>query len=270
MATLVVLIIIIGAIVGWLQNDTQWSVKNQRKTVAINLAQAGLDRAQWKLQSTTTTWAAAAAGTLASVTTGYSFDVTYNDIPGGSYRINVVPGPASGGSCTPGTCVTIIAEGRDTSTHEVRAVSSVYKNQTIYSAMMSGGNVGWAQGLGIYWGPIISQGNITLLDDNVARRYFPQKYAKGVVTGTAANPRDTNGLLPPNTDNVEWWTNYAGVPGVPLLDFASLRSSATATGTLNVYGCGCAAVPQYTVNGNRQSPPGIRTVMPPPAALTTT
>lgn len=249
MAGLVVLIIIIGAIIGWLQNDTKWSVNNQRKTVAINLAQAAVDRAQWKLQSSTATWFAAAAGNLTSVTTGYNFDVTYNDIPGGSYRISIVPGPDSGGSCTAGTCVTITGEGRDNSTHEVRAVSAIYKNETIYSAMMSGGNVGWAQGLGIYWGPIISQGSIQLLDDNVARRYFPQKYAKGDVVGTAANPRDTTYPQPPNTDGVEWWANYAGVPGLPLLDFAAMRSSAAATGTLNVYGCGCAATPQYTVNG---------------------
>jgi len=71
----------------------------------------------------------------------------------------------------------------------------------------------------------------------VGSLYFPRKFAKGVVIGTAANPRDTNGLLPPNTDNVEWWSDYQGVPPVPVLDFAALRSAAAATGTLNVYGC---------------------------------
>jgi hypothetical protein len=249
MAILVVLVLIIGGLVSWLQIDSQWSVNNQKKTVAINLAQAGLDRAQWKLQSSTATWLAAAAGNLNSLVAGYNFDITYTDIPGGSYRILITSGPSSGGSCTPGSCVTIISEGRDNSTNQVRAVSSIYKNQTIYSAMMSGGNVSWAQGLGIYWGPIITQGSIQLMDDNVARRYFPQKFAKGDVIGTAANPRDVTYPQPPNTDNAEWWANYPGVPGVPLLDFAAMRSSAAATGTLNVYGCGCAAVPQYTVNG---------------------
>jgi hypothetical protein len=102
---------------------------------------------------------------------------------------------------------------------------------------MAGGNVSWAEGLGVFWGPIISQGDIILQDDVVAGWYYPRKYAKGVVQGTAANPRDINGLTPPNTDNVEWWSEYPGVPNVPILDFAALRSSAAATGTLNIYGC---------------------------------
>ena len=89
----------------------------------------------------------------------------------------------------------------------------------------------------MFWGPVISQGNITLVDDGVAVWYFPRKFASGTVIGTAANPRDTNGLAAPNTDNVEWWSDYAGIPDVPLLDFAALRASAAATGTLNVYGC---------------------------------
>jgi hypothetical protein len=75
------------------------------------------------------------------------------------------------------------------------------------------------------------------MDDYIASLYFPRKYAKGVVLGTAANPRDVNGMAPPNTDNTEWWSEYSGVPNVPVLDFVSLRSSAAATGTLNVFGC---------------------------------
>ena len=239
--SLLVLTIFIFGLVNWIQTDTNLSVKEQKSTTAINFAEAGIDRGAWKLQSSTGTWATAAAGTIIA---GYNFDTTYTDIPGGTYRIKFTNGTFNGLSA-----VTVTAEGRDALKREVRALAVVYTNQTIYSGMMSGGNVNWSDGLGVYWGPIISQGNITLADDNIARRYFPQKYAKGVVIGTANYPRDTNGLLPPNTDNVEWWSNYAGVPNVPILDFVTLRSSAAATGTLNVYGCGCAAVPQYTVNG---------------------
>jgi len=257
MGCLVVLVIIIAAMVKWLQNDTQWTVKSQRTTSAINLAQAGEDRAQWKLQSSTTTWTAAAAGNIASVTSGYNFDITYTDIPGGTYRIKITSGPTSGGSCTvAANCVTVLSEGRDSSTNEVRAVSTVYVNQTIYSALMAGGNVSWSPGLGLFWGPIISQGNITL-ENGIDAWYFPQKYAKGVVLGTAANPRDTNGLVPPNTDNVEWWSNYAGVPSLPQLDFASLRSSAAATGTLNIYGCqGSSSHGQDLTGTGQGSTPG--------------
>jgi hypothetical protein len=227
-ATLFVLIIVIVGLVNWIQNDTNWAVKEQKSSTAINFAEAGIDRGAWKLQSSTNTWFAAAAGTIIN---GYNFDTTYSDVPGGTYRIKF-----TAGTYNTLPAVTVTAEGRDSMQQQVRALSVIYTNQTIYSGLMSGGNVTWSPGLGLFWGPIIAQGNITL-QNGIDAWYFPQKYAKGVVLGTAANPRDTNGLIPPNTDNVEWWSDYAGVPNVPILDFVTLRSSAAATGTLNIYGC---------------------------------
>ncbi len=230
LAVLLFLLIITPAVVTWLQNDTRWTVKQQKSSDAFNLAEAGLNRGTWELQSTTSTWAAAATGTIIP---GFNFDTTYADVTGGTYRIKFTSGTLTNGLAT----VTITAEGRDTMSKETRAIQAVFENQVIYSALMSGGNVSWAQGLGVYWGPIMSQGNITLQDDVVGAWYFPRKFAKGVVLGTSANPRDTNGLSLPNTDNVEWWSQYSGVPPLPVLDFATMRSSAAAAGTLNVYGC---------------------------------
>jgi len=226
MMCLLVMSIIIYGMVSWIQNDTRWAVKEQKSTSAINLAEAAIDRGTWKLQSTTSTWNAAAAGQAVA---GYHFDTTYYDIPGGSYRIRF--------SSAANQCVTVIGEGRDSGNKETRAIQAMYQNQAIYSPLMAGSMINWSRGLGVFWGPIMSQGNIQLMDDFVATWYFPRKFAKGVVIGTAANPRDTNGLNPPNTDNIEWWSEYPGVPNVPVLDFVALRSSASATGTLNIYGC---------------------------------
>lgn len=226
MVALVVLSLVIAALIRWMQHDSLWAVKDQKSTAAINLAEAAIDRGAWKLQSSTYTWSQAAAGATIA---GFNFDVTYYDVPGGSYRIRF--------ATSTGGMVTIVGEGRDTANKETRAISALFLNQTIYSPLMAGGMVTWARGLGVYWGPIMSQGNIQLMDDFVASQYYPRKFARGSVIGTAANPRDTNGLTPPNTDNTEWWSEYAGVPDVPILDFAALRSSAAATGTLNVYGC---------------------------------
>ncbi len=226
MISLVVLTLMIFGLVQWLQNDTKWAVKQQKSTSAVSLAEAGIDRGTWKLQSSTATWATAYAGTTIP---GYNFDSTYTDVPGGTYRIKFIAGANNQ--------LTIWAEGRDSLNREIRSIKEVVRNQTIYSAMMSGGNITWARGLGLYWGPIIAQGDITLADDFVGVLAFPRKYAKGTVVGSPSYPRDVNGLTPPNTDNVEWWSAYTGVPNVPLLDFTALKSSAQATGTYNVYGC---------------------------------
>jgi hypothetical protein len=168
---------------------------------------------------------------------GYNFDVTYTDISGGTYRIMV----SSAGNLS----ATVVGEGKDAQGKEVRAISALYKDQTVYSPLMATQGINMSMGLCPLWGPIMSQGDINLEDNQVGNRYFPRKFAKGVVycdsvNGTcnpATNARDTNGLTPPNTDNQEWWSDYQDIPPLPVLDFASLRAAATTTGTINVYGC---------------------------------
>lgn len=139
MLCLLVLSIIIYGMVSWIQNDTRWSVKQQKSTSAINLAEAAIDRGTWKLQSTTSTWNAAASGQAIA---GYHFDTTYYDIPGGSYRIRF--------SSAANQCVTVIGEGRDSANKETRAIQAVYQNQAIYSPLMAGSMITWSRGLGVF------------------------------------------------------------------------------------------------------------------------
>jgi hypothetical protein len=221
---LLFLMITIPVMVKWVQNDTKISMKNQRSTTAFNLAEAALDRGYWEVKSSTITWNKAING---QALPGYRFDTTYTDVPGGSYRVSV--------SSSGANAVTIIGEGRDNSTNEVRAVKAVYLNQTVYSPLISNGNFTSSKVLAAFWGPIMAQGDYNMTDDVAAKRYFPRKYAKGVVTGHGSDLRDTNGLTPPNTDNVEWWSDYQYVPELPILDFNTLRSSAAASNTLNIY-----------------------------------
>ncbi len=229
---MMVLLILIPAMVQWVQIESKGSVSSQKTTRAFNLAEAAIERGYWKVKGSTASFNQASIGT---VIPGYNFDVTYRDVVGGTYRIKVSSGGAGNNS------VTIYGEGRDNSTAQVRSLVAVFKNQTIYSPLMATQRVNWGKGMCPMWGPIMSQSDINLQDDYVANWYFPRKFAKGVVNGTAANPRDTNGLTPPNTDNLEWWSDYKYVPDLPILDFATLRSSAAATGTLNVYGCAASA-----------------------------
>ncbi|NNN04692.1 MAG: hypothetical protein HKL90_02200 [Elusimicrobia bacterium] len=240
---LLILLILVPALVEWVQIDSKASVGDAKKTTAFNLAEAAVERGAWKVKSSTGIWQQVTSG---GALAGYNFDVTYTDVPGGTYRIKVTDIGTSS--------VTIVGEGRDNQSQQTRAVSAVFQNQSVYSPLMASQGVNWSQGMCPMWGPIMSQGNINLLDDYVANWYFPRKYAKGVVVGTAANPRDTNGLTPPNTDGVEWWSDYQYVPDLPILDFATLRSSAAATGTLNVYGCESSAT--YTVPGTTATAAG--------------
>jgi Tfp pilus assembly protein PilX len=222
---MLVLLIMVPAVVQWVRQEALMSVKDQKNTTAFNLAQAAVQRGYWKAKSSTGTIALALAG---QSLLGYEFDSTYNDIVGGTYRIHI--------SSASNSSIMITGEGRDTSTNQVRAISATYQNRTIYSPLLAQGNVSYGKGMCIYWGAIMSQGNITL-DNTTAQWYFPLKYAKADVIGTLGNPRNTTWPLPPDTDNIEWWSNDADVPELPILDFVTLRSSAAATHTLNVYGC---------------------------------
>jgi Tfp pilus assembly protein PilX len=236
---MLVLLILIPALVQWTQIESRGSVANQKSTTAFNLAEAAVQRGYWKIQSTTQTWAEASTGTVIA---GYNFDVTYGDVPGGTYRIKL---------STAGTLsVAITGEGRDSNGKNTRAISAVFKSQTIYSPLMATQGVGYSVAMIPNWGPIMTQGSINLNDNYIGNMYFPRKFAENTVfcnnlNGNTCNPatnaRDLNGVIPPNTDNAEWWSNYQFVPPLPVLDFAVLRASAAATGTLNVYGCNQSA-----------------------------
>jgi Tfp pilus assembly protein PilX len=214
-----ILMIIVPAMVRWVQIDSRMSVKDRKSTIAFNLAQAGIDRAYWKLKGSTTTWANARNGIALS---GYNFDQAYSDVEGGAYRISISSGPAS-------QTVTVIAEGRDTMNREKRAIKTVYTNLTIPGAIISGAGISEGGSSIVHWGPMLAMSNITLTG-SAATNHFPRKLSKQVVL-----PFDVNGLTPPNTDNLEWWSGY-NVPELPVFDFAALRSSAAATNTLNCSG----------------------------------
>ncbi len=222
-----VLMILLPMLVSWLQRDMKMSIKTHKSTIAFNLAEAGVDRGMWKLKSSTSTFALAKAGTAI---TGYALDTAYSDITGGRYRIRFSSGPGT-------RDVTIFAEGRDSTNNQTRAISAVYRNQAIPGAVISGGVITWANAFSAHWGPIMAHGNINITDANAAQDYFPRKFSRQAVTSNSKGyERDSNGLNPPNTDNKEWWSDY-DVPELPILDFATLRSSASTTTTLNIYGC---------------------------------
>jgi len=241
----VLLMLIVPVMVRWVQDDTKLSVKDQKASIAFNLAEAAVDRGYWKVKGSTITFGSVMAGAPLA---GYNFDVAYTDIQGGTYRISVSSGPGPHD-------ITIIGEGKDLGGIETRAVKAVFSNHTIYSPIITNGNFTAREMLAAFWGAIMAQGNYDMTNGNVAQRYFPRKYAKGVVTGQGAYLRDTNGLNPPNTDGEEWWSDYQYVPELPVIDTVVLKASATATGTVNRYDLKSSYGTSPCKNTNAPGPP---------------
>ncbi len=221
------LMIMVPALVQWVQQDARFSVKDKKSATAFNLAQAAIERGMWKLKSSTSTWAAASGGATIA---GYNFDVTYKDVTGGTYRIRFEAGTLNGAAV-----VTIMGEGRDSSSNQTRAIEAVYQNLAIPGAIMAGGNLTQAGTSIVHWGPVLAWG-VTTLSGSALTEGYPRKLSKQWVS-----PFDTNGLTPPNTDNLEWWSDY-DVPDLPQFDFTTLKSSAIATNTYNCNGAWNASI----------------------------
>ncbi len=224
---LMALMIMVPALVQWVQQESRISVKDKKSATAFNLAQAAVERGMWKLKSSTGTWKTASAGTVIA---GYNFDVTYTDLPGGTYRIHFDEGTLNGASV-----VTVWGEGRDSAGKETRSIQAVYQNVSIPGAIIAGGNLTQAGTSVVQWGPVLAMGPITLSGAALTEGY-PRKLSKQWVS-----PFDTNGVTPPNTDNLEWWSDY-DVPELPVFDFAAMKSSAIATNTYNCNGVWNASI----------------------------
>ena len=210
---LAVLAIGIAALISYIQNESTWSVKQQRMTGAFEIAEAGAERAyQQLIISTTTLHSIEQGNTLA----GYNFDQTYTDLPGGSYEIRLAGDPVA-------QTITITSVGRDTDGKELRAIKTVYSTPggaaavsiyAINSASIQGNPT-------VEWGPVISPGPIT----TDASHTYPRYYSGGLIS-----PFDANAGSPPNTDNLQWWSYYS-LPAPPQIDLAAYKAAAGAACT---------------------------------------
>ena len=232
MLVFLLLLIIVPVMVLWVQNDTKMSVKDQKSSAAFGLAEAAVDRGYWKVKGSTSTFSQVVNG---GAIAGYNFDVTYKDIVGGSYRIKISSGPST-------DQITILGEGRDLRNREVRAITAIYDNNTIPGAVLAGGAITTNDQSVIHWGPVLAMGDITV---NSAG-HFPRKLSRQVVKkGSAISFNyDTNGTDPPNTDSLEWWSNY-NVPELPVFDFETMRASAAMTTSLD---CQDVSTETYTTH----------------------
>jgi hypothetical protein len=67
----------------------------------------------------------------------------------------------------------------------------------------------------VHWGPVYASRRI-----NAGWNVFPRKYSQGEVLN-----RDANGIEPPNSDYIEWWS-YEFLPKFVKIDFAQILQKA--------------------------------------------
>lgn len=205
--TLLFLLIMIPVIELFVRNESVWTVKERKNTIAFHLAEAGIDRAYWKLIEKEDNFQDITDGATIA---GYANDVEYTDIEGGTYRINMTVGDTN-------LKVQVIATGKDATSKEYRAIKAVFSKSAVDAALQAPSIAG-AGNANIHWGPVMSLSAMNLAGG--ANELYPRKYARGAITAAGIYPdRDTdpNQLNKgPYTNDVktEWWS-YNEPPGVP-------------------------------------------------------
>src|SRR5437879_927908 len=166
---LTVLSIVIPAVVWWANQDMRASVRQKKSTGAFHLAEAGIDRARWRLGQDSSVWTATSTGTVS----GYNFDVTYTDVPGGTYSISISSEPSNASQRI------VIGVGRDISGKEVRTIKAVFKKPGVIlqAALASGDHMQMKGSAAVHWGPIMSLPVIDMNGMSTVPRY-PRLYSQ--------------------------------------------------------------------------------------------
>lgn len=215
----------------FVQNEGKWSVKEKKSTTAFHLAEAGVDRARWKMLENDDMWIITGTGTIA----GYNFDQVYAAESGGTYTIRISSDPIDADKRVV-ECV-----GRDRSGAQLRKIKAVLINDSAADFATRAANLVSNTGGNdhIEWGPVISGNSI-----DATGRTYPRYYSAGHVT-----PQD-GGSTTASTDDVYWWSYYT-IPPFPNINFSAYLSSAQASGNAP-NGCGNGNSSTYYLIGNAE------------------
>jgi hypothetical protein len=217
---ILVFLILIPMLIFHVSHESKWTLREKRTSIAFQLAEAGIDRAIWKLREKDTYWTDVGNGIPIP---GYNFDTTYADIPNtsnpvGEYKIKIEKHP------TDSSCRRITAIGRDKSKNEIRAIQVDVTKTIISSAVSTGVRQEWKPNLLVHWGPVVSYDEIVLEGAQV-NTYWPVKYSAGKI-----DPWDTD-PNPPNDDGTEYsrFYSFVNLGPKPQIDLDYYRNKAKAT-----------------------------------------
>jgi Tfp pilus assembly protein PilX len=212
-ALLCVLMIIVQAMVWYMQQESTWTQKSAKETTAFYLAETGVNRANFQLLQNGAYTTTIMNG---SALNGYNFDAVYSDVSGGEYAIKI--------SSTSGSTLVVEAVGRDLMKRQIRAIKATYTGASgglTNTAMYSVG-IASVSGATVNWGPIQSLSSI------YTNNTYPRMYSAQDIS------YDTNGPTPPNTDGVLWWSYYSGIQPSPAVNLAYYKALATSEGAGHV------------------------------------
>lgn len=189
---LVIFMIMIPVLISLVQNESRWSVKNKKTSMAFHAAEAGLDRGIWKLNEKTSNWDnIISSGSIDGYTGQKVYDMylgSSTDKVIGQYKVNIMPGDIP-------SQIKVVSIGRDPSSSEVRGLEVVYSKNAILSSINTDGGISWKPNLEVHWGPVVTYTSI----DQAPSKWYPRKISKGQIVGRDTDPQR------PNDDGKEFW-----------------------------------------------------------------
>ena len=163
-----------------MRNESEWTVKENKSSMAFHLAEAGIDRAVWKINESATGWDKIIHDGIFPENLDGS--VTFDEPDKGSYKVRV-------SSCWVDyeDLVIIHSVGIDKTSQQIRGLKVIYsKAAGANSAILSVGGVSFGGNADVHWGPVMnSEGDVTMGNT------YPRKYA-GI--GYIVDGRDPDGV----------------------------------------------------------------------------
>ncbi|OQA92360.1 MAG: hypothetical protein BWY26_00278 [Elusimicrobia bacterium ADurb.Bin231] len=203
----VIVAIVIPALFYLMQDDVKQAIRGTKSTRAFHLAEAGLDRAIYKMNESLDVWNTFSGGVSV---TGFDGQTVYSDIEGGYYKIHITSGPDE-------EQVTVISSGKDKLTDECRTIVAVFHRPLSVEGGVSATTISANGNVEVHWGPIRSLATIRL-KGSASHMKYPRKYARGYI-----EPRYDSGPLPQygslaDEELAEWHAGY-DVPDFPDMNF---------------------------------------------------
>lgn len=200
--TMLVLVIMVPALVFYVQSEVKQTMKQKRSTAAFYAASSGIDRALFKVKSSSTVFDDCLQGNMPA---GYNGEIVYTDVTNGAYVIGI-------SSTAVQKEIRVEARGRDGTATEHRTIVVLWKKDSVAAAVYAP-SITAAGSAKIYWGPLMSLNSIVV--QGSSNELYPRKLARGAITATGGGypSRDTSSAAQ-NTDGLEWWS-FNEPPGVP-------------------------------------------------------